>query len=315
MSDLEPERFRPLLRGGLGDPYLHVVETSSTQDLLRAGSLPHGAVAVAEHQTAGRGRSGRYWDDAPSTALLCSVLLRPPADAAQQELSIVVGLAVAAAVEREAAVPALVRWPNDVLVKTRKVAGILLEASEGAVVCGIGINVNQTTSELPPDATDACNVASDRGRPVVQPRHRPHVRADRARVALRRLGRKRALVPQRRDRAPQRGTRAGACTSAAIPAQAARSPLTAASPWCSTTARRCWSGPARSRVRRGEAHASPWCAARIFRRVARATHARRPYESAGQPALPILPACSRSGQSATAGPPPQDRCLRAVRAR
>ena len=149
MSELEHERFRPLLRGGLGDPYLHVVETSSTQDLLRDGALPHGAVAVAEHQTAGRGRSGRSWDDAPATALLCSVLLRPPSEAAHQELSIVAGLAVAAALEREAAVPAVVRWPNDVLVKTRKVAGILLEAADGAVVCGIGINVNQTASDLP----------------------------------------------------------------------------------------------------------------------------------------------------------------------
>ncbi len=149
MSELEPERFRPLLRGGLGDPYLHVMETSSTQDLVRGGEFPHGTVAVAEHQTSGRGRCGRSWDDAPSTALLCSVLLRPPSESAQQELSIVAGLAVAAALEREAAVPAVVRWPNDVLVKSRKVAGILLEAADGAVACGIGINVNQTRSELP----------------------------------------------------------------------------------------------------------------------------------------------------------------------
>jgi BirA family biotin operon repressor/biotin-[acetyl-CoA-carboxylase] ligase len=149
VSELESQRFCPLLRGGLGEPYLHSEETSSTQDLLRDGALPHGAVAVAEHQTAGRGRSGRCWDDTPSTALLCSVLLRPPATVALQQLSLVVGLAASAAIEQEAGVPALLRWPNDVLVENRKVAGILLEASEGAVICGIGINVNQTEGELP----------------------------------------------------------------------------------------------------------------------------------------------------------------------
>jgi len=150
VSELEPERFFPLLRGGLGNPYLYEVETPSTQDLLRDSGYPHGAVAVAEHQTAGRGRSGRSWDDTPSTALLCSVLLRPPVAAPLPQLSLVVGLAVAGAIEREADVRAVVKWPNDVLIEGRKVAGVLLEASEGVVVCGIGINVNQEERDLPP---------------------------------------------------------------------------------------------------------------------------------------------------------------------
>ena len=150
VSELEPNRFRPLLRGGLGEPYFHAVETPSTQDILRDGDFPHGAVAVAEHQTAGRGRSGRRWDDAPSTALLLSVLLRPPAAAALPQLSLVVGLAVAGAIEREADVRAVVKWPNDVLINGCKVAGILLEASDAVVVCGIGINVNQEERDLPP---------------------------------------------------------------------------------------------------------------------------------------------------------------------
>jgi BirA family biotin operon repressor/biotin-[acetyl-CoA-carboxylase] ligase len=149
VSELEPERLRAILRSGLGEPYLYVSETSSTQDLLRGGDSPHGAVAVAEHQTAGRGRSGRRWDDEPSTALLFSVLLRPPATAPLPQLSHVAGLAVSAAIEREAGIHAVLRWPNDVLVEGRKVAGILLEASDAAVVCGIGINVNQEERNLP----------------------------------------------------------------------------------------------------------------------------------------------------------------------
>ena len=149
MSELEPSRLRPLLRGAFGEQYLYAVETGSTQDVLRDGDHPHGTVALAEHQTAGRGRSGRSWEDAPATNLLFSLLLEPPADAPLPQLSLVAGLAVAAALEREAMVPALVKWPNDVLIDDGKVAGILLEATGSRVVCGIGINVNQATEELP----------------------------------------------------------------------------------------------------------------------------------------------------------------------
>jgi BirA family transcriptional regulator, biotin operon repressor / biotin---[acetyl-CoA-carboxylase] ligase len=149
MSDLAPERVRPWLRGAFGEPYLYAVETASTQDVLRDSEHPHGAVAVAEHQTAGRGRSGRRWEDEPATALLFSVLLEPPAGALLPQLSLVAGIAVAVSLERVATVPTLVKWPNDVLVDREKVAGILLEASGGRVVCGIGINVDQDRGELP----------------------------------------------------------------------------------------------------------------------------------------------------------------------
>lgn len=166
MSDLAAARVRPLLRGLLGEPYLHSVETASTQDVLRESAFPHGAVAVTEHQTAGRGRSGREWADAPSKALLCSVLLRPNGAAPYAPLSLVVGLAVAAAIEREAGLEALLKWPNDVLVGGRKVAGILLEASGGVVVVGIGINVNQDTDDLPAQTrTPATSLAIAGGRP------------------------------------------------------------------------------------------------------------------------------------------------------
>jgi BirA family biotin operon repressor/biotin-[acetyl-CoA-carboxylase] ligase len=149
VSELEPSRLRPLLRGAFGEPYLYFAETGSTQDVLQDGAQPHGAVALAEHQTAGRGRSGRHWEDAPAANLLFSLLLQPPSGAPLPELSLVAGLAVASALEREAMVPALVKWPNDVLVGGGKVAGILLEASGDRVVCGIGINVNQQADELP----------------------------------------------------------------------------------------------------------------------------------------------------------------------
>ena len=165
MSDLEPDRLRTRLRGSFGEPYIYFDETPSTQDALRDSEHPHGAVAVAEHQTAGRGRSGRGWEDEAGTALLFSVLLEPAAGSALPQLSLVAGVAVAVALEREAAVPTRVKWPNDVLVDGDKVAGILLEASGARVVCGIGINVDQDREELPHETrapTTSLRVAAGR---------------------------------------------------------------------------------------------------------------------------------------------------------
>lgn len=147
-TPLTAAAVRPLLRGRFGEPYLWSESCSSTQDVLRGSDLPEGAVAVTEHQTGGRGREGRRWDDSPGRSLLVSLLLRPPPGAAAEQLSLVAGLCVAESVEEDRDA-ASIKWPNDVLVSGRKVAGVLIEASEGAVVCGIGVNVLQTEAELP----------------------------------------------------------------------------------------------------------------------------------------------------------------------
>lgn len=148
VSDLSSEAVLPLLRGRLGTPYRYVRECSSTQRLLGADD-PEGATVVTDHQTEGRGRLGRTWLDVPGRAVLCSVLLRPRrAIADWPELSVIAGEAVAAALPLDASV----LEPNDVVVGARKVAGILPEASDGRVVVGIGVNVNQTAGELPADA-------------------------------------------------------------------------------------------------------------------------------------------------------------------
>ena len=86
----------------------------------------------------------------PGQALLLSLLLRPPAGSQVQQLSLVAGLAVAETLEPARDLASL-KWPNDVLLGGRKVAGILLEASGETVVCGIGVNVSQTEAELPAD--------------------------------------------------------------------------------------------------------------------------------------------------------------------
>ena len=147
--DLSAERLVPLLRGRFGRPYRYEPIVESTQRLL-AADAPEGALVVTDEQTQGRGRLGRRWEAPARTSLLFSLALRPrvPGDRLP-ELSLVAGGAVAEAIADATALDVEVKFPNDVLVGGRKVAGILAEAREGLVVLGIGVNVNQRSDELP----------------------------------------------------------------------------------------------------------------------------------------------------------------------
>lgn len=150
-DSLAPPRVEPLFTGRFGKPYLYEESCESTQRLFDAG-LPEGAVAVCDVQTGGRGRLGRSWEAPPGTAVLCSLLLKPPPGRSAPELSLVGGIAVAETVERATNLAAQIKWPNDVMLNRRKVAGILAEASGDTVALGIGLNVNQRLEELPADA-------------------------------------------------------------------------------------------------------------------------------------------------------------------
>jgi BirA family transcriptional regulator, biotin operon repressor / biotin---[acetyl-CoA-carboxylase] ligase len=145
--------------GGLWRDVTVVPQTGSTNaDLLeqaRAGAA-EGLVLVAEEQTQGRGRLGRAWSAPPRSSLTFSVLLRPAGVPPSQLgwLPLLTGVAVAAAARDQAGVPASLKWPNDVLVGERKLAGILAEAHGDAVVVGVGLNVALHQDELPvPGAT------------------------------------------------------------------------------------------------------------------------------------------------------------------
>jgi len=137
-------------------------EVDSTNTALveeaRSGA-PEGLVLVADHQTAGRGRLGRTWSAEPGTALLVSVLLRPPLPI--DEIPVVLmaaGLAACDGVEAAAGFRPRLKWPNDLVVEDRKLAGLLTEAIGGAdpgVVLGLGINVSASAypAELAGEAT------------------------------------------------------------------------------------------------------------------------------------------------------------------
>jgi BirA family biotin operon repressor/biotin-[acetyl-CoA-carboxylase] ligase len=148
-GSLTPEAVLPRLRGRFGRPYEHVVSTPSTQLLLPADA-PEGALVVAEEQTAGRGRLGRPWLAPAGASLLCSLQLRPPLPSARlHELTVVASRACTESIAALTGLEPELKFPNDVLVGGRKVAGILAEAREGRVVLGIGVNVNVPAGELP----------------------------------------------------------------------------------------------------------------------------------------------------------------------
>jgi BirA family transcriptional regulator, biotin operon repressor / biotin---[acetyl-CoA-carboxylase] ligase len=135
-----------------GRPHRHYALTDSTnaraKELAEAGA-PGGLVATADEQTAGRGRRGRAWFAPPRTSLLYSALLRP--FDGDPLLSLAVPLAVCEAAEAVAPVRCQVKWPNDIWIDERKVAGVLIEArpDQGWAVIGIGLNVAVPEDQFP----------------------------------------------------------------------------------------------------------------------------------------------------------------------
>lgn len=129
--------------------------TSTMKDaaLLAHRGEPHGTAVVADLQTAGIGRQGHHWHSDDHGGLYISIVLRMPiASALMPVLTMALGLAVQRAVNDLAHVSTDLRWPNDVLLSERKLAGILVQAAEGALIAGIGLNVNQ--SVFPPGLAD-----------------------------------------------------------------------------------------------------------------------------------------------------------------
>jgi BirA family biotin operon repressor/biotin-[acetyl-CoA-carboxylase] ligase len=170
---LERTRVR---RGGLGEPFYFHLEIGSTNDeaarLADAGA-PHGTTVVAAAQTAGRGRLGRTWFSPPDAGLYASVVIREARAAAL--LTLAGGVAIAEGVRNSAALPAEIKWPNDIVVdsglgKRRKLAGILTEAStgpEGLQYVVIGFGINLLPAAYPPDvAGRATSIQTELGRPV-----------------------------------------------------------------------------------------------------------------------------------------------------
>ncbi len=154
-GDALAQRDRP----SLGTPRLHLREIGSTSDRARAlaeAGAPHGTLVTTDHQVAGRGSQGSTWTTPPRRELTMSLVLRD----VTPMLPLAAGVAVAEAVGPLAAI----KWPNDVLLDGRKVAGVLAEArpQEGWAVLGIGVNVALAPGDFPPELRDSAGTLGRR---------------------------------------------------------------------------------------------------------------------------------------------------------
>ena len=160
----------------IGRRIIVLESTRSTNDfLLRmlTPELPEGSVVFAEHQTAGRGQRGNRWESASHQGLWFSVLLRPRIPLAESaRLTNWAAQAIAAVIRSETALDPLIKAPNDVYLRGRKVAGVLVETKAGrgrafAAIVGVGVNLNQAAEEFPAELrTRAGSLAMALGRKI-----------------------------------------------------------------------------------------------------------------------------------------------------
>jgi BirA family biotin operon repressor/biotin-[acetyl-CoA-carboxylase] ligase len=162
-DDLSLSLIEAALRGRLGNDvrFFDDIESTNSEALEWAASgATEGAVVVADHQTGGRGRWGRSWFSSPGKLLQFSLVLRPQLDPTRHGLLTTgIGVATARAIRDLTGLAVQIKWPNDVVVGGRKLAGMLVESTmtnatiDGAV-CGIGINVHLTAGDIPDDLKD-----------------------------------------------------------------------------------------------------------------------------------------------------------------
>ncbi len=167
MEKLTREQILERLTGNWGKPVRIFEETDSTNiqcaDLALKG-WPEGTLVTAESQTAGKGRRGRNWESPAGTGIWMSLLLRPqiPAEKASM-LTLVAALAVQKGIETETGIHSMIKWPNDLVIGSKKICGILTEMRSREkepeyVIVGIGINANMTEfpDEIQDRATSLC---------------------------------------------------------------------------------------------------------------------------------------------------------------
>ncbi len=190
---IRPERIRSALRGStFWNRLVYLDRVGSTNDVakeLASKGAPEGTIVVADEQTAGRGRMNRRWIAPPGTGLLVSILFRPNLSPQQtNRLTMLCSMAAADAIEHVAGqhmadLPVALKWPNDLVVASRrsqgasttwrKLAGVLTETGltgeevDFAVV-GVGINVNVPPTTLPQLAPDATSILAETDRSVDQ---------------------------------------------------------------------------------------------------------------------------------------------------
>lgn len=157
----------------------YLLRTDSTNDVARKlaeEGAAEGTVVIAESQSKGRGRLGRTWHSPPGAGLYFSIVLRPPVDPSElPKITLLAGIAIAEAIEETSDLHPAIKWPNDVLLEGKKVAGVLAELygelASPYVILGMGINVHTRRAEFPPELQEvATSLAMAGGRDISRTR-------------------------------------------------------------------------------------------------------------------------------------------------
>ena len=126
--------------------YFRTLDSTNTEifDMLKQNQAKSGDAIIADQQTAGRGRRGNNWISNPGESITCSIIIKDEDDSLVKKLPLISGIAIIKGIKQLTKLNCNLKWPNDILLDSKKIGGILIEKKDGHFIIGIGLNVNES---------------------------------------------------------------------------------------------------------------------------------------------------------------------------
>ena len=146
--------------------YFRTLDSTNTEifDMLKQNQAKSGDAIIADQQTAGRGRRGNNWISNPGESITCSIIIKDEDDSLVKKLPLISGIAIIKGIKQLTKLNCNLKWPNDILLDSKKIGGILIEKKDGHFIIGIGLNVNE--SELDKSIENSTSIRIELGRTV-----------------------------------------------------------------------------------------------------------------------------------------------------
>ena len=146
--------------------YFRTLDSTNTEifDMLKQNQAKSGDAIIADQQTAGRGRRGNNWISNPGESITCSIIIKDEDDSLVKKLPLISGVAIIKGIKQLTKLDCNLKWPNDILLDSKKIGGILIEKKDGHFIIGIGLNVNE--SELDKSIENSTSIRLELGRTV-----------------------------------------------------------------------------------------------------------------------------------------------------
>ena len=146
--------------------YFRTLDSTNTEifDMLKQNQAKSGDAIIADQQTAGRGRRGNNWISNPGESITCSIIIKDEDDSLVKKLPLISGIAIIKGIKQLTKLDCNLKWPNDILLDSKKIGGILIERKDGHFIIGIGLNVNE--SELDKSIENSTSIRLELGRTV-----------------------------------------------------------------------------------------------------------------------------------------------------